>query len=284
MIDLSRIVVLNGNPQVFSLPVTASLDRIGLVPGTMTIASSGAEQWPPVSIEGKPGPEDDQAATLWVLLPFGGAWYAAGAERLRPSQVNGTKPEAQPQYGGLETLIGDGWFGKHDPPLRGARLTVGQLVGFMLVPGSTRFDTQITAHGRSNILIVKWPDANGANPLETVWREGQAPPVVVPPVVPPPTQEPAGTSEAYITLAADVSAIKARLTEIEATAAALVAAEGRTDPGMLQTIGDLATRVAVVEDRQTDLLRRMSEQEQRIAALLDSVRRAGGWLSTIFRR
>lgn len=248
MIDPSKVVVLNGNAHVFGLPIIASLDAIGLVPGTMTIASSGTALWPSVSIENKPGPEDDQAATLWVLLAFDGVWYAAGAERLRPNQLNGTKPEAQPQYGGLATLIGDGWFGKHHAPLRGARVVPGQAVGFMLVPGSTRLDTQITVQGRSQILVVEWPSADGANPLRELWREGAAPVVVPPPVIPPPTQEPSGEADRYLKLSADVIAVKARLTEIEATAAALVASQGHTDPGTLQAIADLATRVSALED------------------------------------
>lgn len=282
MIDLKSVVVLNGNPQVFGLPVTASLDRIGLVPGTMTIASTGTANWPPVSIEGKEGPEDDQAATLWVLLPFGGAWYAAGAERLRPSQLNGTKPEAQPQYGGLETLIGDGWFGKHDPPLKNARLTVGQLVGFMLVPGSTRHDTRISFQGRSNILVVKWPDAYGANPMEEVWREGQTV-VVPPPVITTPTPVP-GEDERYIKLTADMIAVKARLTEIEATAAALVAQAGQADPGTLSAISEVSKRVGALEDQQVVLAERVTAQGNQINSALATVRNAGGWLSGIFGR
>lgn len=188
MIDLSAVRVLNGNPHVFGLPVTARFESIGLAPGTMTIKSSGTSGWPMVDIDGQ-GPS--QAATLWVLLSFDGQWYAAGAERLRPGQLNGTKPEAQPQYGGLETLIGDGWFGKHDIPLRNARLRRGQPVGFCLVPGSTRFDTQIPVQGRSDVIVVEWPDANGANPLREVWREGSAAPApATAPVVTPPAAIP----------------------------------------------------------------------------------------------
>lgn len=283
MIDLASIRVLNATGNPFRLPVTASLDRIGLVPGTMTIASTGTQGWPAVDIDGN-GPS--QAATLWVLLPFGGAWYAGPAERLRPGQLNGTKPEAQPQYGGLETLIGDGWFGKHDSPLRGYRLTTGQPVGFCLVPGNTRFGDTVPVAGRSDVLVCRWPDALGANPLQEVWREGQAdaPPVPLPPVVvqPPTPVPPLPQSDGTLQLQLDnlrelVRRMEGDLRQVEA----------RAESQARQTadqIGTLSDRLTVLDSRVTDQAAQIAALGARLDSALATVRNAGGWLSGLFGR
>jgi hypothetical protein len=110
-----------------------------------------------------------QNATLWVLEQIGGIWYATGAERLRPEQLNGTKPSGQPP-----TVIGQDWL--YDParwgPMAYYNPAPGEIMGVMLVAGSTRSDNQTPLKVRTNPLWIHWPSAQGANPAQIV-TEGE---------------------------------------------------------------------------------------------------------------
>ena len=186
---VSQVRVVGSSPAVLGFPATATFDAFGLVPGSMTIRTSGTGHWPAVAIESGGAPV--QSGTLWVFLNIGGQWYATGAERLRPTQVNGGKPEGSPT-----DLIGAGWLYDVNRwgPMANYNPAAGEIVGVMVAAGSTRSDNNTPVKERTNILAIHWPGAAGANPATVVWSEGETPlpdppvpptPPVPPPVVPP---------------------------------------------------------------------------------------------------
>jgi hypothetical protein len=195
-----------------------TLDSIAFTGQSMEIRSRGTEGWPAIPIDETGNPV--QAATLWVFLKIVGVWYATGAERLRPNQLNGSKPEGSPH-----NLIGDGWL--YDPNrwdvMAKYNPVDGEEVGFMLVSGSTRSDDRMTVKQRSPVIVVNWRTHGSPEPLTVVWRDawftgapndGQArrrrspsvPPVVVPPAEPPPAIPPVSVEDPRLArLEADVT-------------------------------------------------------------------------------
>jgi len=165
-ITLDTVRVFESDAAVLQFPVTARLTSFGLRPGAMSIRSSGTEHWPMVPVSA--GEEPAQSATLWVFLRIDGQWCATGAERLRPTQTNGDKPEGE-----VSTLVGSDWL--YDPnrwrQMAGYNPKPGERVGVMVVAGSTRSDNNTPVRERSNLLLIEWPDARGANPCRVVWDE-----------------------------------------------------------------------------------------------------------------
>lgn len=189
-IPLTEVRVV-GSPPVLHFPITCRMDSISIVRGSMTISTRGnSSSWPAVSIDSGP---PVQSATLWVLEQIDGVWYGAGAERLRPNQVNGSKPEAEDD-GAVGRLIGNGWL--YDPnrwgPMGNYNPPAGAHIGFVVVAGSTRSDSQTPVQERCDVVEVIWPAGNGSNPLPIVWREADGqqqtqpsqPPVTSQPTVP----------------------------------------------------------------------------------------------------
>jgi len=194
VIDLSRVRVVGGAARVLGFPVTARLTAVGFQPGTLSLRSAGAEAWPLVKVSPS-DPEPTQAATLWMFDRIDGVWYAAGAERLRPTQTNGPKPQRD-EHGRpipLDTLIGKYWlYDDRWKEMARRNPRPGDLRGFMVVAGSTRSDDNCPLEARSNIIVVEWPGPDGANPCRIVWDEA-APVAPAPSPVPtplPPPQEP----------------------------------------------------------------------------------------------
>lgn len=186
-INLATVKIVGGAEPVRNFVPTASLDLFEVKRGGMTIRTSGTAGWPAVAIED--GGEPVQSGTLWVCTRPQGAWVCAGTERLRPNQLNGTKPEAEGP-GELETLIGGGWL--YDSgrwkEMAGFNPPMNTPIGVFIASGSTRSDDQYTVHERTKVQIRTWPTG------ELLWTEGDAapvplPPVVTPPVVVPPTQD-----------------------------------------------------------------------------------------------
>ena len=218
MIDLASVSVLGSNPDCLKFARTARFESFGLVPGAMSIRTTGTAGWPAVDINSDGQP--DQAGTLWVFLKIGDRWNATGAERLRPSQLNGDKPEAGGP-GEIATLVGEGWL--FDVNRWGAMAHYnpkpGEHVGLMVVAGSTRSDDQTPLAARTDVIEVVWPDASGGDPLRIVWREGDAGDADS---ENPPPQSSASTSSTS-TRPANVSLadLKAQLDRIEAAIARL---------------------------------------------------------------
>lgn len=166
IISSKNFVVYGSNPACLDFPATGVFHAFGFMPGFMTIQTTGTEHWPMVDIDGN-GPS--QSGTLWVLESINGLWHATGAERLRPEQLNGDKPEGSPA-----TAIGEDWL--YDPmrwgPMAGVNPRPGEIVGLLVVAGSTRSDDQTPLNARTNPLWVHWPSSAGANPCDRVTDAG----------------------------------------------------------------------------------------------------------------
>jgi len=146
--DLAAVTIVS-SPDVRSFAVTSRLTSLAFAPGTIAIDHSLRGTWPPVVIA------DDgttQEATIWVFFHIGGQWYATGGERLRPDQT--TKDLSEP------SAIGRGWL--YDPGRWGVMTgyvpSPGDLVGFMVVAGSTRSDDHVIVRERSNVVLVPFPE------------------------------------------------------------------------------------------------------------------------------
>lgn len=191
MIDLSQVRVVGSPTACLSFPKTARLTHFGATQTAITIRTTGTDAWPVISIADKPGPEDDQAGTLWILTrPEGptGPWYATGAERLRPAQLNGDKPQGAPNVPDtLAVLIGQGWL--YDTGrwgrMAGYNPAPGEPVGVMVVAGSTRSDDRTPLQERTQMRVIAWPAFPGANPCQVLWEESDD--AVVPAPTPAPT-------------------------------------------------------------------------------------------------
>jgi len=236
-IDLQTVKIVGGAEGVRTFNPTATLDSFSVQRGSMNIRSSGTSGWPAVAIED--GGEPVQSATLWICTRPLGTWVCAGAERLRPTQLNGSKPEADGP-GELDTLIGNGWL--YDAgrwkEMSGYNPPTGSPVGVFVASGSTRSDEQYTVRERTKIQVRSWPSG------ELLWTEGQEAPSV-PPVVTPPTG--GGTPNP------DLAAVLDRLNLLELRLAALQAA----------IPADLKPAVELLQNDVAETSRRLNEVEQR---------------------
>jgi hypothetical protein len=169
MIPIDRIQPINGPNDVFTFPATAEISELAFRPGGLRIVHSRQGLWPPVSIDGKASADDDQEATLWVILQINGDWVGAGMERLRPRQTD--KPEPDDPLGFVSEWVSGRNFG----PFNGHVIRNGDPIGFMVVAGSTRLGAMFTVKERSKVIEMTYPPMMGARP---VWTEGQpeAPP------------------------------------------------------------------------------------------------------------
>lgn len=151
--NLQDVTVLGSNQACLQFPAVATLDRFALDGASMLLATTGTADWPAVPVDANDN-TPSQVATLWVFLRIGGQWYATGAERLKASQVNGSKPEGDPA-----TLIGRDWLFDQNRwgVMAGYNPSPGEQVGVMVVSGSTRSDDQTPVRERSNVLMVAWP-------------------------------------------------------------------------------------------------------------------------------
>lgn len=152
-LDLSTVQIVS-SPDVRSWPITTEITELGIHPSVLHIRYDKQGQWPPVDIGGAL-----QEATVWIFLQINGEWHATGAERLRPNQTD------KPEDVAVSNFIGTSWL--YDPhrwgPMAGYVPKVGELVGFMVAAGSTRSDDHVNVRERSAVVLVRWPDAQGAD-------------------------------------------------------------------------------------------------------------------------
>ena len=144
---LSDVTIVS-SPDVRSFPVTSRLTSLSFRPGNFHIDHTRRGMWPPVQID----PDGTtQEATVWVFFHIGGQWYATGGERLRPGQAD--KMLDNPSQ------IGPGWL--YDPGRWGVMTgyvpSPGELVGFMVVAGSTRSDDHVIVRERTGVVLVPFP-------------------------------------------------------------------------------------------------------------------------------
>ncbi len=141
--------------------MTSRLTQIEFRPNNIRVDHTRRGQWPGVDIGGAL-----QEATLWVFFKINGVWYGTGGERFRPSQTDKqlTKPSD----------IGPGWL--YDPnrwgPMTNYVPRPGELVGFMMVAGSTRSDDRAPVKERSGVVLVPFPaDGVVTNFPPFAWQE-----------------------------------------------------------------------------------------------------------------
>ena len=144
---LSDVTIVS-SPDVRSFPVTSRITELSFRPGTIHVDHTLRGTWPPVVID----PDGTtQEATIWVFFRIGGRWYGTGGERLRPNQTD--KALDNP------SALGPDWL--YDPNRWGVMTgyvpSPGELVGFMVVAGSTRSDDHVIARERTGVILVPFP-------------------------------------------------------------------------------------------------------------------------------
>jgi hypothetical protein len=148
--NLASVKII-GSPDVRSWPITSDITSLRLGGGLFHIDHTKRCQWPGVDIGGAL-----QESTVWVFFQIGGQWYGSGGERLRPCQTD--------KELGRPSDIGPGWF--YSPiwaPMAGHVPQPGELVGFMMVAGSTRADSNAPVRERSRVVLIRWPGDGGGS-------------------------------------------------------------------------------------------------------------------------
>lgn len=225
--------VVHGSGPANTFARAANLKTVSIVPGQMRLVVEHANPWPAVSIDGGP---PSQAATLWVFLYLpDGKWHAAGAERLRPTQIDG---DPKPEDSDLSKWIGESWL--YDAgrwgPMAGYRPRPGELVGLMVAAGSSRSDDQAPVRERTNVVQIAWPGPTGAPDAAFVWSEGGP--------VPDPGPGPSPTPD-LAAITARLGIAEKRLDDALRKAEAL---EGRIK-GLEDQSGGVAGRLGALEGR-----------------------------------
>ena len=142
---LGYVQIVGGSPDVRGWAITSRITSLRFDPGNIHLEHTRLGQWPGVDIGGAL-----QESTLWVFFRIGGQWYATGGERWRVGQTD--KELSAP------SAIGPGWFyGPQWAPMTNYVPVPGELVGFMVVAGSTRADNRAPVQERSPILMIPFP-------------------------------------------------------------------------------------------------------------------------------
>ncbi|MFO0602564.1 MAG: NBR1-Ig-like domain-containing protein [Polyangiales bacterium] len=160
--SLAALTVV-ASPDVRDFPVTSRITSISFRPGTFHIDHERRGMWPPVQID----PDGTtQEATVWVFFHIDGRWYATGGERLRPNQTD--KALDNPSSIGPDWLYDRGRWGD----MTGYVPSPGDLVGFMVVAGSTRSDNHVIARERSGAVLIRFPrDGEETSFPAFAWQE-----------------------------------------------------------------------------------------------------------------
>lgn len=145
--DLATVTIVS-SPEVRDFAVTSTITSLSFSPGTIHIDHTLRGTWPPVVI----APDGTtQEATIWVFFHIGGVWYATGGERLRPAQTD--KALSNPSQLGSDWLYDYGRWGVMTAYVP----SPGDLVGFMVVAGSTRSDDHVIVRERTDPVLVPFP-------------------------------------------------------------------------------------------------------------------------------
>jgi hypothetical protein len=148
--DLAAVNIV-GSPDVRGFARTSSITSIAFHPSAASwhIDHTLRGTWPPIVIDPTDG--TTQEATIWIFFRIGGAWYATGGERLRPSQTDKGIPN--PSQLGPDWLYDAGRWGI----MAGYVPSPGDLVGFMVVAGSTRADDTVMVMERTGVVLIAFP-------------------------------------------------------------------------------------------------------------------------------
>jgi hypothetical protein len=158
--DLNAVQIVGGSPDVRGWPVTSQITSLVFSPGTIHIDHTKRGQWPGVDIGGAL-----QEATIWIFENINGQWYGTGGERLRPGQTD--KQLSQPSRIGFDWFYSPFWA-----PFTGYVPRPGEVVGFMVVAGSTRADANAPVQERTGVILIGFPpDGVTTSFPPYLWRE-----------------------------------------------------------------------------------------------------------------
>ncbi len=149
--DLAQVVIQSSR-DVRDFARTSEITSLEFRPDNIHLDHTLRGQWPPVVIN--PADGTTQEATIWVFFAINGTWYGTGGERLRPNQTDKQLTNASD--------IGPGWLYDSNRwgPMTNYVPQVGELVGFMVVAGSTRSDDNVAVQERTGVVLIPFP-ANG---------------------------------------------------------------------------------------------------------------------------
>jgi hypothetical protein len=158
--DLNAVRFVGGSPDIRGWAVTSEITSLVFSPGTIHIDHTKRGQWPSVDIGGAL-----QEATIFIFENINGVWYGTGGERLRPGQTD--------KGLGNPSEIANGWFySPYWAPLSGNVPRPGEVVGFMVVAGSTRADNNAPVHERTGVVLIPFPpDWQTTEFPPFLWRE-----------------------------------------------------------------------------------------------------------------
>jgi hypothetical protein len=160
--ELSNVTIV-GSPDVRGFAITSRITSLAFRSGGVRVEHTRRGQWPPL-VTASDG--TTQEFTLWVFFNIGGRWFGSGGSRWRPGQTETAL--ARP------SAIGTAWF--PDPSKWGLMANhlprPGELVGFMIVAGSTRSDANVAVAERSPVVLVPLPqDGIAAMFPPFAWEE-----------------------------------------------------------------------------------------------------------------
>jgi hypothetical protein len=157
--DLNQVRFVGGSPDIRGWAVTSEITSLVFGGGSIHIDHTRRGQWPSVDIGGAL-----QEATIFIFENINGQWYGTGGERLRPGQTD--------KELGRPSDIATGWFySSYWAPMTGYVPRPGEVVGFMVVAGSTRADSNAPVHERTGVVLIPFPSDNGGSYPPFLWRE-----------------------------------------------------------------------------------------------------------------
>jgi hypothetical protein len=203
MIPLSNVqIIANGQPaDVLSFTPTSKITELEFRPGSLHLRHTKETVWPSVMLD-----TAQQQATFWVLAQINGQWIAAGMERLRPNQQD--KPEGDNPFGFIAGFVEGRNFGAFN----GHTFQPGDRVGFMVVQGDTRLNTNAPLRERSAVVEMAFPPSG-----QILWEEGQVEAQPAPQVAAAAAQPAGAQAPASLDLQAvleELKAIKAALANV----------------------------------------------------------------------
>jgi hypothetical protein len=159
-IDMTQVTVYDSPPDTPSWPVTTYITELDIADPAIGAPAfyinftkrDGNLTWPP----NPPGGSSIEYC-LWSVEYIGGQWAASGPMQLWQGD--------EYQGGGPAGFAVDWYYDSRWGPLNGYQPAVGELVGFFVSAGNARNvldDSQTAVLERSNVLLVPFPDSNGA--------------------------------------------------------------------------------------------------------------------------
>lgn len=158
--NLNAVRYVGGSPNISGWAITSEITSLEFGGGRIHIDHTRRGQWPSVDIGGAL-----QEATIFYFQNINGQWYGTGGERLRPGQTD--------KELGRPSDIATGWFySAYWSPFTNNAPRPGEVVGFAVVAGSVRADSNSPVHERTGVVLIPFPaDGTSAGFPPFLWRE-----------------------------------------------------------------------------------------------------------------